>query len=97
RLSAVLGAERASRRDGDEHPVRVLRIEQDGVHGHAARAGLPEMPLGAAQAGQFLPGLAAVHRFEDRRVLRSGVNGVWLGERRLQMPDALEFPRMLRA
>ena len=75
----------------------ILRIEQDRVHGHAAGAGLPELALGAAQSGKFLPGFAAVRRLENRRVFRAGVDRVRIGERRFEMPDALEFPRMLRA
>src|SRR5262249_16956512 len=34
---------------------------------------------------------------EDRRVLHARVNRVRIGERRLEAPDALELPRMLRA
>ena len=54
-FAAIVGAERAGRRDGDENAVRIFRIEQDRVQAHAAGAGLPEMTFGAAQAGQFLP------------------------------------------
>ena len=67
------------------------------MHGHAARAGLPEVSLGAAQSRKFLPGFAAVRGFENRGVFRAGVNRVRIGERRFEMPDALELPRMLRA
>src|ERR1043166_5744484 len=55
------------------------------------------MSLGLAQAGQFLPGAPAIGAFEQRRVLRAGVNGIGVGQRSLHMPDAFEFPRMLRA
>ena len=51
----------------------------------------------AAQAGEFLPGLAAVGRAEQGGVLDSGVDGVGIGERRLQVPDPLELPGMRRA
>ncbi len=51
----------------------------------------------AAQAGQFLPVLAAVRRFEYRGIFDSGVNRVGIRERRLKMPHALKLPRMLRA
>ncbi len=54
-------------------------------------------PLLIAQAGQLVPGLAAVGRAEQRGVLDAGVDDVRIGQRRLQMPDALELPRMLRA
>ena len=50
-----------------------------------------------AQSGEFVPGLAAVGRAEQRGVFDSGIDRVWLGERRLEVPDPLEFPGMLRA
>ena len=53
--------------------------------------------LALRKSGKFLPRLAAVGRLENRRVLRAGVNRVRIGGRRLEMPDAFEFPRMLRA
>ena len=55
------------------------------------------VPLRVAQAGQLVPGLAAVGRAEQRGILDAGVDGVGIGQRRLQMPDALELPGMLRA
>ena len=97
-LAAVVGAERAGRRDGDEDPVGIVRIEQDGVQAHAARARLPARPGAvAAQAGEFLPGLPAVGRAKQRGVFHAGVNRVGIGQRRLQMPDALELPGVRRA
>src|SRR5206468_12417198 len=63
----------------------------------AARAGLPEIAFRVAQAGQFLPRLAAVGGFENRGVLGAGVDGVGIVERRFEVPDAFELPRMLRA
>ena len=50
-----------------------------------------------AQAGQFLPGMAAIRRPKERRVLNARVNRLGIGERRLQMPHPLELPRMLCA
>src|SRR5277367_271588 len=47
-----------------------------------------------AQPRKFFPSLRAIGRVEQRRVFDSGVDGVWIGQRRLQMPDASEFPRM---
>ena len=67
-FAAVISAEGACRRDGDENPVRVLRIEKDRMHGHAARAGLPEMAFGTAQPGKLLPCFSAVRRLENRCV-----------------------------
>src|SRR5688572_27523397 len=69
RQPAVLRAERACRRDSDVDTLGILRIEEDGMHSHAARARLPEMSLRTAQASQFLPRLSAVGGIEDRRVL----------------------------
>ena len=41
--------------------------------------------------------LAAVGRPEQRRVLDAGVDRVRIGQRRLEVPDALELPRVRRA
>ena len=51
----------------------------------------------AAQSGKFLPVLAAVGGAEQGGVFNPGVDGFGIGQRRFQMPDPLEFPRMLRA
>ena len=75
-----------------------LRIDQDRVQAQPAGAG---RPLGAgavaAQRRQLGPGGAAVGRLEQRRVLDAGVDRVGVGQRRLEMPDPLEFPRVRRA
>ena len=85
-------------RDGDEDALGIARIEQDRVQAHAAGAGLPLGPRAvAAQAGQLVPGLAAVGRAEQGGVLHAGVDGVRIGQRRLEVPDALELPGVLRA
>ena len=52
--AAVVGAEGARGRDGDEDALRVGRIEQDRVQAHAAGAGLPEIAFGA-RAGRAVP------------------------------------------
>ena len=97
-LAAVVGAEGARRRDGDEDPLGIARIEQDGVQAHAAGARLPARARAvAAQSGKFLPGLAAVGRAEQGGVFHAGVDGVRIGQRRFEMPDALELPGMRRA
>jgi len=44
-LAAVVAPKRARRRDGDENPLRMLRIENNGMQPHPARARLPEMAL----------------------------------------------------
>ena len=83
-LTGVIRPEYARRRDRDEDPFGPARIQNDGVQPHAARARLPEMTLGAAHSGKFLPGAAAIRRLEQGRVLRSGVNGVRVGQARVQ-------------
>ena len=64
----------------------------------AARARLP-FRTGAVvpQAGHLLPALAAVDRVEHRRVFDAGKHRVGIGQRRLEMPDALELPGVRRA
>ena len=47
--------------------------------------------------GQLGPGQAAVVGAEQRGVLHAGVDDVRVGQRRLQVPDALELPGVLRA
>ncbi len=79
-FSAILGAEGACRRDGDEDAVRVARIEKDCVQAHAARPRLPEMALGSSQSGEFLPRFTAVHCLEKGRVFGAGIHGIRIGE-----------------
>ena len=59
--------------------------------------GCQDVPCAVAQPGQFLPGLAAVRGTEQGGVFHTGIDGVRVGQRRLEMPDALEFPGVLRA
>ena len=47
--------------------------------------------------GKFLPVLPAVGRAEQGGVFHAGVDGIGIGERRFEMPDALELPGMRRA
>jgi hypothetical protein len=51
----------------------------------------------AAQCCEFFPGFAAIGGFEHRGVFNAGVCGVGVIERRLDVPHALELPRVLRA
>src|SRR6266568_1144423 len=98
RLAAVVAAERARGRDRDVDALRVTRIEQDGVEAHAAGPRLPLRPGAvAAQPGELLPRLPAVVRAKQPGVFHPGVDRVRIGEGRLEMPDALELPGMLRA
>src|SRR5262249_13339786 len=50
-----------------------------------------------AEPRQFVPAPAPVRCPEHRGVLDAGVDGVGVGERRLDVPDALELPRVRRA
>ena len=96
--AGVVGAEHTRGRDGDEHPLGVARIQDDGVQAHPARAGLPFRPgRVAAQPGQLLPRAAAVRRAEQGGVFHPGIDGLRIGQRRFEMPDALELPGMRRA
>src|SRR5579872_89262 len=92
-LPSVVGAESARRRDGDVNSLGIARVEDDGVKAHAACAGLPAR-AGAvfAQAGEFLPVLAAVGGVEYCSVFDARIDLVRVGKRRLKMPDAFEFP-----
>ena len=97
--AAVVGAERARGGDGDEDALRIAGVEDDGVQAHAARARLPVRARTMTCAGrrvpcQFWP--PSVER-NKRRVFDAGIDGVGIGERRLEVPHALELPRMRRA
>ena len=98
RGAAVVAAERARRRDRDHDPLRVRRIEQDGVQAQTAGARLPLRPRPVlAQAGQLVPRRAAVGGAEHRGVLDAGVDRVRIAQRRLEVPHPLELPRVRRA
>ena len=96
-LARVVGPERASGRDRREHPARRGWVEQDRVQAHPARARLPRRArVMAAQRRQLLPVPAAVIRPEQPGVLDSGIHHIRIVQRRLQMPDPGELPRMRR-
>src|SRR5262249_51860182 len=96
--AAVVGTEGTGSRDGDVDARVIGRIDQDRVQAHTAGAWRPLRPGAvAAQARQFGPRLAAVGRLEQRGVFDAGIHRVGIRQRRLQMPDALEFPWVRRA
>src|ERR1700738_934865 len=98
RLAGVVAPERAGRRDGDEDPLRVARVEDDRVQAQAAGAWLPGGSGGMRpHSRQLLPGLTAIGGAEQGGVLHAGVDGVRIDQRRLEVPDARELPGMLRA
>ena len=96
--AAVIGAEHARRRDRDV-------ASGPGGTGRSRIVCRPMPPAPGASVGrtmvperrQLLPGPATVGRAEQRRVLHAGVDRVRVGQRRLQMPHALELPGMLGA
>src|SRR6266496_2662332 len=97
-LAPIIGAESTRGGDCNEDAIRIAGIENDAVQAHAAGAGLPlRTSAVAAQAWEFMPVLAAIGGAKQGGVLDSGVHGVGIGERRFEMPDALEFPGMLCA
>src|SRR6266487_6217668 len=97
-LSAVIGAKRTSGGDRDGNSFWITWIDKNRVQTHPARAWLPfGTGIAATQSGEFVPGLAAVFRFEQRGIFHARVNLIGIIKRRFQMPDTLEFPRMLSA
>ena len=63
-----------------------------------AAAGLPMRSRAvAAQSGEFLPVLPAVGGAEQGGVFHAGVDGIGIGQRRFEVPDAFEFPGVGRA
>src|SRR5262249_39764863 len=97
RFPAIIGAKGSRRRNSDEHALRVAGIDQNGVQAHAAGAGLP---LGSAavatQPGELFPAVCAIGRLEDCSILNAGINRIRIVERRLQVPNSLELPGVLR-
>ena len=51
----------------------------------------------ATKAGEFVPANTTIVGTEQRSVFYAGIDGVGIGEGWLDMPDALELPRMLGA
>ena len=82
----------------DVDPAGVVRVEEDRVQAHPARARLPLGPGAvAAQPGELVPAPASVVGAEERRILDTRVHRVRVGEGRLEMPHALELPGPLGA
>src|SRR5882724_11556904 len=79
-LACGVGTERARRRDGNEHPLMIGRINQNGMQAKAACAWLPARSCAvAAQSREFLPGLSAVRRAEQGSILNPGINCIGIG------------------
>src|SRR5258708_1342768 len=68
------------------------------MEAHPSGTRLPFRPRAVApQPGRVLPRLPAIARPKQPGGFHPGVDRVRIGERRLEMPDALELPGMLRA
>src|SRR5579859_1299339 len=95
--TTIIRAKRASSGNRNVDSLWITGIKNHRVQAHSPRTRLPlrtgSMP---AQSGKFLPGFAAIFRFEKRGILNAGKDSVRFRERRLDMPDTLELPGMLR-
>src|SRR2546427_445656 len=70
----------------------LVRVEDDRVEAHAAGAWRP-VGRGTVlpQSGKLMPVLATVGGTEEGGVLGTRVDGVRVGERRLEVPNSLEL------
>src|SRR5688572_15649120 len=94
-LTAIVGAEGARGRDRNKNPVRVARVQKDGVQTHPPGARLPEVSFDTTQPRKLLPCLPSITRAEQSSIFHPGINRIWIGWRRFEIPDPLEFPGML--
>ena len=98
RLATIIGAERTCRRDRNEDPLRIRAVENDRMQAHPAGPRLPVRPGAVtAESRKLVPGQPGIGGTKHCRVLGAGIDRVGIGQRRLEMPDPLEFPRMRRA
>src|SRR5262249_28119279 len=96
--AAVVGAKSARSRDSNPHALGIGGIEDNGMKAHAAGAGLP-LWAGAvtAQAGHFLPVLAAVRRAKNGGIFHAGIHGVRVMQRRFPVSHPFVLLGLLRA
>src|SRR5262249_32963421 len=91
--TTVVSAKCTCSGDGNKDPVTILRIQNDRVQTHTAGSWLP---LGsgtvAAQSGKFIPSLATIGGAKQCGILNARIDGVWVVERRLNMPNSFELP-----
>ena len=86
---------RNGRRDGDEHPLRVGGVLDDGVETHPSGTRRPVRPRAVfTEPRDLLPRPAAVLAAEEGGVLDAGVDRIRIVERRLEVPHPLELPGM---
>ena len=90
--AAIVGAKDADRRDADEHPLRVRRVELDRVQAEPAGSGMPMFSRRMrAQAGHFTPCFSCVIAAKKRSRGDARIEHLRLGRAaRLEMPDAVE-------
>ena len=97
-LAAVVGAERAGRGDGDVDALGLFGSSRIVCRPMPPAPGCPlRARFVAAQAGELVPRSCRRRSCENRRVLDAGISRVRIVQRRLEVPDALELPRVLRA
>src|SRR5207248_3484013 len=97
-LPRVVAAKGTGGRDGGVDAIGIGRVELYRVQAEAAGAGCPGWRGSVRpEPVQLLPGLPAVGRPEEGRVLYAGVDSVGVGEARLQVPDTGEDVRVRRA
>src|ERR1700730_15731522 len=91
-LAGAVAPEGPGRRDRHEHPISMLRIEDDRVETHSAGAWRP-VGRGAVltQGRKLVPALATVGGTEESRVFGARIDGVRIGQGWLEVPDSLEF------
>src|ERR1700675_58995 len=96
-FATIVGTKGSRCRNRNVDALGIAGIENDCVQTHTTGARLP-LWAGAmtAQSGEFRPVLSAISRAEEGGVFHACVNRIGVLERRLQMPNALELPRMLR-
>ena len=96
-LAAVVAAEHARGRYRHEDALRVGGVDDHGVQAHTPGAGLPRRPRTVtSQTGQLMPVRPGVGRPEQGGILHASKDGVRISERRLEVPDPGELPRMRR-
>src|SRR5690242_17402894 len=97
-FAAILGTKCPGRRDRNENSTRISRIDKNAMQAHAACAGLPLRPgTVTAQPGKLVPVSPAVAGTKQGGIFDAGIDRVRVRERRFEMPNPLELPRMRRA
>lgn len=94
-FAAIVGPEGAGCRDRGVHPPGIAGVDENRVETHASGARHPVATRRVvAQRREFSPGLSAIDRTKERRILYSGEDDIGVGVGGLEVPDSLEVPRM---